>query len=107
MRFGNNSMNHAARDLRRDLRAVAEDTEALLEATKGESSRRIGQARERAQESLRRVRGNLDFARWQRPAQHAIRVGDEYVHHNPWRIVGVAAAVGVVIGWLLGLTRQQ
>jgi len=32
----------------------------------------------------------------------AARATDDYVHENPWRAVGVAAGVGLVIGLLIG-----
>jgi len=32
----------------------------------------------------------------------AARATDDYVHDNPWRAVGVAAGVGLVIGLLIG-----
>jgi ElaB/YqjD/DUF883 family membrane-anchored ribosome-binding protein len=32
----------------------------------------------------------------------AAKVTDVYVHDNPWRSIGVAAAVGLVVGLLAG-----
>lgn len=34
-------------------------------------------------------------------AKAAARATDDYVHDNPWRAIGMAAAVGVLIGLLL------
>ena len=34
-------------------------------------------------------------------AKAAARVTDDYVHENPWRAIGIAAAIGVAIGLLL------
>lgn len=34
-------------------------------------------------------------------AKHAIKVGDEYVHENPYQSVLVTGGVGLVIGYLL------
>ena len=34
--------------------------------------------------------------------KEAAQATDAYVHENPWNAVGVAAAIGLVIGWLLG-----
>ena len=34
-------------------------------------------------------------------AKAASRATDEYVHDHPWQTVGIAAAVGVVVGLLL------
>jgi ElaB/YqjD/DUF883 family membrane-anchored ribosome-binding protein len=32
----------------------------------------------------------------------AAKATDDYVHENPWRSVGLAASVGVVVGLLIG-----
>ena len=32
----------------------------------------------------------------------AARATDEYVHDNPWQAVGVAAAIGVLVGLIVG-----
>jgi ElaB/YqjD/DUF883 family membrane-anchored ribosome-binding protein len=34
-------------------------------------------------------------------AKIAAKVTDEYVHENPWKAIGIGAAVGVVIGMLI------
>ena len=35
-------------------------------------------------------------------AKQAARYTDEYVHENPWRAVGVAAGIGLLLGLVLG-----
>ena len=35
-------------------------------------------------------------------AKDAARVTDDYVHDNPWQAIGIAAAVGVLLGLLIG-----
>jgi ElaB/YqjD/DUF883 family membrane-anchored ribosome-binding protein len=35
-------------------------------------------------------------------ARNTIKVADEYVRDQPWQTVGVSAAVGLLIGFLLG-----
>jgi ElaB/YqjD/DUF883 family membrane-anchored ribosome-binding protein len=34
--------------------------------------------------------------------KQAARVTDEYVHENPWKAVGIAAGVGLIVGLLIG-----
>ena len=34
-------------------------------------------------------------------AKEAARVTDDYVHDNPWQVIGIAAAVGFLFGLLL------
>ena len=35
-------------------------------------------------------------------AKRAARATDDYVHDNPWQAIGVAAAVGLLVGLLMG-----
>jgi ElaB/YqjD/DUF883 family membrane-anchored ribosome-binding protein len=35
-------------------------------------------------------------------AKAAARATDDYVHAHPWKAVGTAAAVGIIIGMLIG-----
>jgi ElaB/YqjD/DUF883 family membrane-anchored ribosome-binding protein len=35
-------------------------------------------------------------------AKAAGHAADDYVHENPWRAIGVAAGIGVIIGLLIG-----
>jgi len=34
-------------------------------------------------------------------ARQAARVTDDYVHDNPWRAIGIGAAAGLLVGWLV------
>jgi ElaB/YqjD/DUF883 family membrane-anchored ribosome-binding protein len=90
-------------DLMDDLHKVVHDTEALLRATEGQ----IG---EKAEEARRRVQAALDTARTRLKAmqgsatemgEEAVRATETYVRDNPWQAVGVAAAVGLLLGLLL------
>ena len=100
MRFGN-PMERARHNLRKDLRAIARDTEALLEATSGETNRRVIDARVRAQESLERMRARFTDDEWLEPARRAARASDEFVHEHPWGLIGAVAGAGLIIGLLL------
>ena len=66
------------------LRAVAQEAEELLQATADQTGEKVEELRERAKQALE--------------AAHGI---DEQVRKNPWAAVGIAAAVGLVIGLLL------
>lgn len=37
-----------------------------------------------------------------RVSKRAAAATDEYVHENPWTAIGIAAAVGLLVGVLLG-----
>jgi len=86
-----------------DLRVVIADAEELLRATAGQMGEKAVVARERIQESLRAAKDKL--ARAEEvvidKTKAAARATDDYVHDHPWGAVGIAAAVGLVIGMLI------
>jgi ElaB/YqjD/DUF883 family membrane-anchored ribosome-binding protein len=90
--------------LMKDLRAVVVDTEELLKATANQTGERIEKVRARAEESLRNARTRVQAASQdvQAAAQDAMREVDSQVRQNPWTAVGVAAAIGLVMGILIG-----
>ena len=88
----------------KDLKAVVGDAEDLLKATASQSGEHIARIRARAEESLRTARERMkhitDAAEVQ--ASAAAREVNRQVHDNPWTAIGVAAAVGLVVGLVLG-----
>jgi len=90
--------------LMKDLRAVVVDTEDLLKATAGQTGERIEKVRARAEESLRNARTRVQAATQdvQAAAQDAMHEVDTQVRQSPWTAVGVAAAIGLVLGVLIG-----
>jgi ElaB/YqjD/DUF883 family membrane-anchored ribosome-binding protein len=95
--------NTSAERLMADLQAVVRDTENLLKATAGDASERAAKARAHAEESLHKARARMselehDLAARTREAAHKTNA---YVHDNPWPSIGVAAAVGLLVGLLI------
>ena len=90
--------------LMQDLRAVIADAEALMAATAGTAGTEIREARERAEESLGQARARLETfeEELQAHAKAALDDADAYVRENPWQSIGIAAAVGLVLGLLIG-----
>ena len=86
-----------------DLKVLVADTEELLRATAGQVGEKASVARERIQASLAAAKDRLaDAERALRDkTKEAARVTDAYVHEHPWSAVGIAAALGVVIGMLI------
>ncbi|MCZ7654646.1 MAG: hypothetical protein M5R42_10755 [Rhodocyclaceae bacterium] len=39
---------------------------------------------------------------WRKKTRLVARATDDYVHDNPWRSIGIAAGIGLVIGLLIG-----
>ncbi|MFA5914543.1 MAG: DUF883 family protein [Burkholderiales bacterium] len=86
-----------------DLRIVIADAEELLRATAGQVGEKAVVARERIQESLRMAKDKLARAEevMVDKTKAAARATDDYVHDHPWGAVGIAAAVGLVMGMLI------
>lgn len=86
-----------------DLRAVIADAEALVDATVDDLGERAKAARAKAGESVDKAQAGLDELETQLAAraEDLARDATEYVRNNPWTAVGIAAAVGAVLGALL------
>jgi ElaB/YqjD/DUF883 family membrane-anchored ribosome-binding protein len=87
-----------------EFKAVIADAEALLKATANTSGEKIAEVRSKAEKSLSIAKAKLADAQDEVLAKTkaAAKVTDVYVHENPWRSIGLAAGVGVVIGLLIG-----
>ena len=98
-----NSIDVSRDKLASDLRVVVSDAEELVRATAGQMGEKAVVARERIQESLRVAKEKLSRAEEAvvDKTKAAARATDDYVHDHPWGAVGVAAAVGLVIGMLI------
>ena len=100
--MGNNT-DVSREKLASDLRVVIADAEELLRATAGQMGEKAVVARERIQESMRVAKDKLARAEevMVDKTKAAARATDDYVHDHPWGAVGIAAAVGLVIGMLI------
>ena len=98
-----NSIDVSREKLSSDLKVVIADAEELLRATAGQMGEKAVIARERIQESLRAAKDKLSRAEEAvvDKTKAAARATDDYVHEHPWGAVGIAAAVGLVIGMLI------
>jgi len=87
-----------------DLKVVISDTEELLRATAGAAGEKAGELRERIAIRLRDAKERLaDIeAAVVDKTKAAARATDDFVHEDPWKAVGVAAAIGLTLGVLIG-----
>jgi ElaB/YqjD/DUF883 family membrane-anchored ribosome-binding protein len=86
-----------------DLKIVITDAEDLLRATASTAGEKVAVAREKVNESLPRAKVKLAEVEdvLLDHGKQAARAADEYVQDNPWRAVGIAAGVGIIIGMLI------
>ncbi len=87
----------------RDFKAVVTDTEELLKATANQTGERIAAARVRMEESLAATKKQLAELEEDmlEKTKAAARATDQLVHENPWQSMGVAAALGFLLGMLI------
>lgn len=93
--------------LMQDLQLVVSDAEELLKMTASQAGEKVSAARERIEESVAaaKVRMAVTQEAMLEKTRQAARLTDEYVHDNPWRAVGIGAAVGVIVGMLISRGR--
>jgi ElaB/YqjD/DUF883 family membrane-anchored ribosome-binding protein len=85
-----------------DLKSLVADAEELLRTSGNYAGEGFTQARAKFEQRLNEVRGAMSeaqsyaFDRYKQAAENT----DRYVRDNPWRAVGIAAAVGILIGFV-------
>jgi ElaB/YqjD/DUF883 family membrane-anchored ribosome-binding protein len=87
-----------------DFKTVVADAEALLKATANQGGDELAEVRAKAEESLRVVKARMSESQAALlvKTKEAAKATDVYVHENPWKSVGVAVGVGLVVGLLSG-----
>jgi ElaB/YqjD/DUF883 family membrane-anchored ribosome-binding protein len=87
-----------------DFKVVIADAEALLKASANGGGEKVEELRTKAVESINAMKSRLSDAETRviEKTKEAAKATDEYVHENPWSSIGVAAGVGLAIGFLLG-----
>jgi ElaB/YqjD/DUF883 family membrane-anchored ribosome-binding protein len=87
-----------------DFKTVVADAEALLKATANHGGDELAEVRAKAEESLRVVKARMteSQAALLDRTKEAAKATDAYVHENPWKAVGIAVGVGLVVGLLSG-----
>jgi len=94
-------MNQAVDDrLVGELNEMVGEAEALLKATANSTGAGSAELRAKVQASLEQAKARLH--QLQDKARAAGRATDDYVRSNPWQAIGLAAAVGLVAGLLIG-----
>ena len=97
-----NEFERARSRMAGDFRTMIADSEDLLKAAATVSGEGFTAARTNFKEKVRRAKASLADASqplFDRTRETAA-IADDYVHGNPWTVVGVAIAAGVLIGFL-------
>ncbi len=98
------SFASAQQQLVTDMKSAISDAEDMLHATADQAGEKVASLRARIQERLKGARVRLADAEEAllTKTRAAARATDAYVHESPWTAVGVAAAVGLLVGLIIG-----
>jgi ElaB/YqjD/DUF883 family membrane-anchored ribosome-binding protein len=96
-------MSKATQAIAKDFDNVVADAQKLLETIGNEGDARLVDAKNRMQASLAIATDRLVElqATITDGALSAAKTADDYVHENPWPVIGASAALGLVVGYLL------
>lgn len=99
----NRSGTTSGEGLKRDLSGTLDDAEELVRMTADQAGEQVAAARTKIKQSLAQARQELGRIQTQatESARRAAYNVDDYVHANPWKTLGFAALLGVVIGLLI------
>ena len=100
-----NDMTTVQKDkLMGDLRVVIADAEELLRMTADQAGESAADVRSRVQAKMNQAKADLIHLQQAAvaKAKAAGHATDEFVHENPWKSIGIAAGVGLVVGLLIG-----
>ena len=80
------------------------DVEDLVRKVAHVDDEEIAEIRSKVEDTLARAKTTATegVTAVRERAEEATDATDEYVHENPWAAVGIAAAVGIIIGFIAG-----
>jgi ElaB/YqjD/DUF883 family membrane-anchored ribosome-binding protein len=90
-----------------ELRAFLADVEDLIKKVGNVSDADVARLRSRISTSIADVRETIGetASSLRDRARLAVNVTDDYVHDRPWTAIGLAAAIGVIVG--VGVTAAS
>jgi ElaB/YqjD/DUF883 family membrane-anchored ribosome-binding protein len=101
-----NSLNRSEQkeQLVKDLRAVVNDAQQLIESGVDSCNAQASEARQRLEAALDEVRHQLGQVQpvAKRTIERVQSASDHYVHEHPWKAMGVAVGLGMLFGLLVG-----
>lgn len=98
------SLNEVTKaELVAEFKTVIADAEALIKATANQGGEKVDQLRVQAETSLASAKEKLEDLHEEliERGREAVKATDDYVQDNPWKAVGIAAGVGLLIGLLV------
>ena len=102
MRTNSNTQTSIGNPIARDIQNVVSDAQELLKTVQSEGESNLSDVKVKVQaqlDSAKQMLGQLQTT-VNDGAKVAIDTTDAYVRSNPWRAVGISAALGALIGFL-------
>ena len=102
MRTSTSSTDTGMSPIARDIQNVVTDAQELLKTVQSEGGSKLSEVKVKVQQQLdsaKQMLGQLQTT-VNDGAKVAIDTTDAYVRSNPWRAVGISAALGALIGFL-------
>jgi len=97
------AIQHTKAKLMDDLHQSIADAEEMLKITAGHAGEGAVQLRERVRDRMSKAKLELQHLQ-QATVEKAKAAGhatDVFVHDNPWKSIGIAAGIGLVVGLLI------
>jgi ElaB/YqjD/DUF883 family membrane-anchored ribosome-binding protein len=93
-------MNKETQSISDDIGQLAEDAQALMNATADVAGEKVGQARKRLAAALETAKGVAGSVRDKAIA--GAKAADQTVRENPYQAIAIGVGLGMVAGYLLG-----
>ncbi|MBU9833630.1 DUF883 family protein [Rahnella perminowiae] len=90
------------KNIDQDVTLLADTLDEVLQSAGDKSRDELDKIRSKAQGVLRETRARFNSEKLSQQARDAAATANGYVKDNPWYGVGAGAAIGIVIGVLLG-----
>lgn len=97
------AIQHTKDKLMDDLHQGIADAEEMLKLTANQAGEHTAQLRERVRDRMSKAKVELQHLQ-QATVEKAKAAGhatDVFVHDNPWKSIGIAAGIGLVVGLLI------
>jgi ElaB/YqjD/DUF883 family membrane-anchored ribosome-binding protein len=95
---------HAAAERSTEWKNLVADVEDLIKKVAHVDDAEIAEIRARVSDTIAKAKSSagIGITAVRERAEEVSDATDEYVHENPWAAIGIAAAVGVIVGILAG-----
>ncbi|HEY8266006.1 MAG TPA: hypothetical protein VIG03_05485 [Steroidobacteraceae bacterium] len=95
---------HAAAERSTEWKNLVADVEDLVKKVANVDDSEIAEMRAKVEDTLEKAKtsAGASIAAVRGRSEEVTEATDEYVRENPWAAIGIAAAVGIVIGFIAG-----